>query len=292
MPALPTKKSKTKKSKTKKPSSSLLSLPSEDAVSDENIDVDFAFFEPYETDFHGVRALSAQAFNFCRKKPVLDVGELANCACEQGNIGTVLKTGSTEESVTEEESGSVLAICTLLNLRQYGLKVHGGEFLESSVDMLADWLDGEAVGLLASETGPNLMNFSSVKDLIAKKNVGFFMNQRIVGLPVEDVVPALQSALIEGVKWSQTAEECPKNEKPFYFFDYVLGISAIEESESEISKFEFLNVEERAYADRAETKTILKVGGGDVEEEMRMIWIMPGSKLEEATKKASEIAKE
>ncbi|CAD7945895.1 unnamed protein product [Amoebophrya sp. A25] len=124
----------------------------------EMVDVDFAFFEPFESDFHGVRALLQKAFEFCKRAPILDISEIADVACNQGNIGTVLKSGDEE---------GLFGIYTAVNLRQY--KASFAQSLTGFVSFLARFGGAELCTCIESleemetATGTTTKNSSSSK---------------------------------------------------------------------------------------------------------------------------------
>lgn len=41
----------------------------------------------------------------------------------------------------------------------------------------------------------------------------------------EDLVPPLHKALKEDIEWSCTTPDCPKEERPFYFFTHLIGVA-------------------------------------------------------------------
>merc|ERR1711924_60694 len=54
--------------------------------------------------------------------------------------------------------------------------------------------------------------------------VGLIFCERFVNLP-EELVPPLHKALKEDIEWSCTTLECPKEERPFYLFTHLIGVS-------------------------------------------------------------------
>ena len=98
----------------------------------EAFDVNFAFLEPREQDFHGVKPVLTRGWDFCRKDPIVCLTELTDTVCNQGNIGTIVKTGDDKDVAMgefEEKKGEhdprldevsgVFSVCTILNTRQY-----------------------------------------------------------------------------------------------------------------------------------------------------------------------------
>merc|ERR1719171_2521401 len=84
-------------------------------------DVNFDFFEPFDTDFHAIKGFLQKAYNWCKINPVLDLSEVCAAICDQGNVGTVLKTeeGEDEDDNADDNKAGLLGVCTLLNLKQY-----------------------------------------------------------------------------------------------------------------------------------------------------------------------------
>eukprot|EP00397_Hematodinium_sp_SG-2012_P011884 GEMP01012033.1.p3 GENE.GEMP01012033.1~~GEMP01012033.1.p3 ORF type:complete len:164 (+),score=38.70 GEMP01012033.1:564-1055(+) len=69
--------------------------------------------------------------------------------------------------------------------------------------------------------------------------VGFVINERILTLPTE-IMPLLHDNLAEDIRWSQTTPDCPDDERPFYFFDTLIGLCTAFKNKDELvyTKFE------------------------------------------------------
>ncbi|CAD7953565.1 unnamed protein product [Amoebophrya sp. A120] len=227
------------------------------------IDVNFEFYEPFETDFHGVRQLLNKSFEWCKTDPIFDLTEVTDVCCNQGNIGTVLKTtdqqaGAGEQQIqgggktasgeqnnnlsssagaaaagaaggrgatttTPQETG-LFGITTAVNLKQYKSSFTSSfpsmkRFMKSHLVA-----KGEEMVLREPQESTTSERTVKVEDLFEKFNTGFLINERLINLP-EEVAPPLHSHLETAIHWSQTTPECPEDERPFYFFDYFLGIA-------------------------------------------------------------------
>jgi len=176
----------------------------EEEKPEETIDIEFALFEPDESDFHGIRPYFVKAWDFS-KKTILDSSELADVVSGQGNIGNMIKTDESEQNC--------FGVLSIINLKQY--EKTG---LAKSVPALVAFLKKKCKKINSS-----LM--PKLKDVLSlEKQVGLLLNERIVTLPVE-LIPLLHDNLKEDIVWSQTTPECPEDERPFYFFDHLIGLA-------------------------------------------------------------------
>merc|ERR1712066_739534 len=138
--------------------------------------------------------------------------ELADSVVGQGNIGTIIKSagiaGPDDDDITS------CGLLTTLNLRQFP-KLSWAKAIQNSLLAQA----AKHAGAEASK---------SLKDLLAKQGngteVGLLFNERFVNLP-EELIPPLHKALKEDIEWSCTTPECPKDERPYYFFTHFICVS-------------------------------------------------------------------
>lgn len=149
---------------------------------------------------------------------------LADCICNQGNIGTVLCLPDEEKKSAE---GCVVGLATIMNFKQYA----SCGFDEVRTALLS----------AARRRINNTQQLRQFEHLLEKgttdknKIVGLLLNERLVNIP-QQIAPEILSNLRKDVKWSQRTPECPEDERPFYFFTHLIGISRCFVLPSDFSK--------------------------------------------------------
>jgi len=168
------------------------------------LDVDFDFFDPNELDYHGVGELvKGGTWDFVE----LNFAELADTIVGQGNIGTLIKS----DAGGEDEA--VCGLLTALNLRQFKHLSWPGAVAKALLAQAERHADAGALRELRSLLEPE-----------QGREVGLLLSERFVNLPLE-LVPALHGALQEDIQWSCETEQCPKEERCFYFFTHFLAVA-------------------------------------------------------------------
>lgn len=166
---------------------------------EEEIDVDFEFFDPEEIDFHSVKNFVIDLHD----GEEWDSSSLADTIVNQGNIGTCVKADN-------KESDSLFALLTCINMRQYK-DVVGIQQLKKQ--LIAKGKQNGCPQLEELLNDPNA-------------NIGLVINERLINMPL-DIVPPLHKAMKEDIEWSCSAPEkdMPRDEQPFYRFDHLVFMS-------------------------------------------------------------------
>lgn len=176
---------------------------------DDDMDVEFEFLSPDEdVDFQNVKDfLQSGTFGFVD----LNFSELADTIAGQGNIGTIIKSGSDDDATS-------CALLTILNLQQFpslswprtlqkALIAKAGKSADPTVKAkLEGVLAGKAPGA----------------------QVGLILSERMVNLPPK-LIPPLHKVVLEDIEWSCSTPEMPEDERPFYRFTHFVGIARTED---------------------------------------------------------------
>lgn len=89
-------------------------------------------------------------------------------------------------------------------------------------------------------------------------------------------------SLLEGVRWSQTTPECPDEERPFYFFDYYLGLAkAYRDNDGLV----YVNYEEEMLVEAAFYKKEVAAATEARENEVRVVYFLESKVMEEVVEK-------
>jgi len=176
-----------------------------------DMDMEWEFRDPDESDFHAVKDLLRTPGTWQFVGETFNYSELADSVVGQGNIGTIIKSSGVGAEDDDETSCGLL---TALNLRQFS---H------------LSWPKAIETALLAKAVQHAQPQVSKdLKDLLGRKGkgteVGVLLSERFTNLP-EDLIPPLHKALKEDIEWSCTTDECPKEERPFYFFTHLIGVA-------------------------------------------------------------------
>lgn len=190
------------------------------------INVTFGLFEPDEADFHSVRMFIAQAWEWSQKT-IVDASELADVIVNQGNIGNVIKSENADD-------GNAFGLLTIINLGQYEK-----DKLRNTVPAIKELIRSKC-----KKMRPDLLAKVEACLDTENKHVGYLINEHITGIPIEHVVGS-HNNLHQDVHWSQTTPECPKDEQPYYFFDYLIGIAPSMRQQKKEKVF--LRFEDEAY---------------------------------------------
>lgn len=165
---------------------------------------------------------------------------LSELVSNQPNIGTLIK-------VEDEEDSYVMAVLSLLNLKQY-------EGLDSFV---------EAV-LKKAESHCDKNGLKSLKDVLSDKNnqVGLLINERMGNVPSQ-LLGKLHECVKEDIKWSKENAE-DEDEKKFYNFTHILGLSRLytqnHNDKSKEDNLVYQKPEEKYYFDNSFVKFMWPTG--------------------------------
>ena len=164
--------------------------PTEEEAS---LNIEFGFFDPKESDFHGIRALLASGGvgnSLLPSGAGFDVGGLAGCICEQAAVGSIAKViapGSEEPADPDD----VLGFLSAINLHAHRTKTFAKELLHSFTGRCADGVLSEA----------NVR----MKKLLDAPTSGLIVSARMLNLPPA-LVPDLYDSLLQDITWA--VENC------------------------------------------------------------------------------------
>jgi len=176
---------------------------------DEELDVEFEFFEPCEEDFHSVKdLLKAGTWEFVD----VNFSELADSISGLGNIGSIIKSDAGGADGKTDDDRTPCGLLTALNFRQFSNV--------SWPKVVADALIKKA------EKHADAKTIRSLQELVQPSSgteVGLLVSERFANLPPE-LVPALHKSLLEDIVWSCKTPDCPKEERKFYQFTHFVGV--------------------------------------------------------------------
>ncbi|WIA22012.1 hypothetical protein OEZ85_004365 [Tetradesmus obliquus] len=166
--------------------------PDEDPF--DQINVDFQFFDPKESDFHGLKALLHTYLDGQQ----YDSSPLVDTIIAQASVGTVVRTGEDEDPI---------AVMTVLNTQQH--KQAG--FLQQ----IRQYVLGKCKD-------------AALKDKLAKAwdapGTGLIINERLVNCPPQ-LAPPLVQALFDEVGWA--TEDEPQDVRDHYKFKQYLLLTRV-----------------------------------------------------------------
>ena len=166
----------------------------------EDLQVEFAFFDPRPEDYHSMRALLAGGATL---PPGIDPGGFADLLSEQAAVGTLVKG----DSIDTDVYGFVSAI----GLQQHA-KVKCVQQLTASV--LKRLPDAAAIGALRGWLAD------------AKAPVGLIVSERFVNMPPQ-LLPNLVDALVQDIDWAvQNADD--KAERDGFKFRRLLLLASVQ----------------------------------------------------------------
>ncbi|KAL5553209.1 hypothetical protein UlMin_040610 [Ulmus minor] len=170
------------------------SVSSDEEEFDE-VQADFAFFDPKPDDFHGVKTL----LQFYLDDKIWDLSGFVDLILGQTTVGTVVK-------VEGDEDNTIYSVVTALNLHRY--KDH------KCIMEVKEFLLGVCK---EKDVKDNL------KSLLGEKanDVGLLVSQRYWNLAFE-LLPPLYDGLFDEVSWATEDEPTEKLRKSFCFKYYVI----------------------------------------------------------------------
>lgn len=164
---------------------------SDDPDAFDKIDVNFEFFDPKESDFHGLKALLHSYLDGQQ----YDSSPLVDAIIQQSQVGTVVRTGADEDPI---------AVMTVLNTQQH----KGSGFMSHIKDrMLSKCRD------------------TAVKQQLSKAweqpGTGLLINERLINSPPQ-LAPPLVQALFSEISWATEDEPTQERRDAFKFKRYLL----------------------------------------------------------------------
>ncbi|KAG6551356.1 hypothetical protein Mapa_007142 [Marchantia paleacea] len=168
---------------------------SSSGVSDEEgiVNVDFEFFDPKPTDFHGVKALLKSYL----EDTLWDISGFVDIFLAQTTVGTVVKTSNDDNPI---------GILTALNLARYKDRACMKEIYQ--------YLWKNSNGKAERQKLETMWNKQA-------KDVGLIVSERLVNIPI-DLVPPLYNSLLDEVMWATEDEPTRELQNFFKFKDYVI----------------------------------------------------------------------
>ncbi|CAL4928467.1 unnamed protein product [Urochloa decumbens] len=181
--------------------------------SQETVQADFAFFDPKENDFHGVRLLLK---TYLDSKP-WDLTGFVDLILAQTTVGTVVKLADDEEEEGEGNGGGnddedLFGLISVLNLGRYTEQRCIKDLKEYLLSVCSD-----------KDTKKQL------KSLLEEKasSVGLLVCRRFVNFPYE-LVPKLYDSLFDEVSWATEDEPTQELRDSFRFKHYLLLVRMLE----------------------------------------------------------------
>ncbi|KAJ3072337.1 Mss4p nuclear export [Podochytrium sp. JEL0797] len=161
---------------------------------EELIDVDFDFFDPKEIDFHGLKSLIKQTV--ANDAEQFDISGLADLIIARPHLGSVVKV---------DDSTDPYAVMTVLSL----IPDSKTKKLPAPITTIKEYI-------LAKSAKSNKEHHTGFQILLNTKACGLLVNERLINMPPQIVVPMLKM-LDEELDWS--VEE--KKEKEFEYLCYI-----------------------------------------------------------------------
>ncbi len=167
----------------------------------ETIDVDFEFFSPKPIDFHGIKSLLKQLFtndsilSSDKKENVQSsltsmFSELAELIIEQSFLGSTVKV----DEGGEDDPYSLMTVIPLLNALTSNPSLAEKSSRQTENDFAVKSLQTHILSKCKST--PKYEKLSALL-LSSASKVGFLLNERLINMPVEIVVPMLRMLLQE-----------------------------------------------------------------------------------------------
>ncbi|CAM0144521.1 unnamed protein product [Urochloa decumbens] len=185
----------------------------------DTVQADFAFFDPKENDFHGVRLLLK---TYLDSKP-WDLTGFVDLVLAQTTVGTVVKLADDEEEQEEGNGGDktnasgnddedLFGLISVLNLGRYAEQRCIKDLKEYLLSVCSD-----------KDTKKQL------KSLLEEKasSVGLLVCRRFVNFPYE-LVPKLYDSLFDEVSWATEDEPTQELRDSFRFKHYLLLVRMLE----------------------------------------------------------------
>lgn len=183
---------------------------------EEEIQADFAFFDPKPDDFHGVKTLLQMYLD----DKQWDLSSFVDLIIAQTTVGTVIKLEN------DEDNGS-FAVLTALNL---GIHKEKKCMMEVKDYLLKSCQDATIA--------------KQLKVLVENKpeHVGLLVSQRVMNLPPQ-LLPHLYDALFDEISWATEDEPTEELRESFKFKKFIL-LSRIYKKKAQSRKVSTKNYED------------------------------------------------
>ncbi|KAI4373207.1 hypothetical protein MLD38_011360 [Melastoma candidum] len=168
---------------------------SDEDTFDGTVQVDFAFFDPKESDFHGVKLLLQ---NYLGDKQ-WDLSGFVDLILGQPTVGSVVKAEDAEDD-------GIFSVVTALNVNRYK--------------------DHKCIGQLKEYLTENCQDEGRMSDLTSllaerTKDVGLLVSQHVANLPPQ-LLPPLYEGLFNEVLWATEDEPTEELRNCFKFKTYLM----------------------------------------------------------------------
>lgn len=175
------------------------------ADSSEPLQMDFGFYDPKPSDFHGIRALVANG-SLMPEGTSWDVGGLADTLCEQVEVGSVAKTIA--EGSEEPADDEVLGFMSAVNMHAHRSARFAQELRASLVKRC-----------------PDALTRKQLAERLDDARSAVIVSERMVNLPAA-LVPSLVDALLKDLTWASEHAEGAENRDSFRVTTLLLVASA------------------------------------------------------------------
>ncbi|KAJ3122823.1 Mss4p nuclear export [Physocladia obscura] len=165
-----------------------------DDSKEEIIDVDFDFFDPKEIDFHGLKTLLKQTVS--NDHELFNLSALADRIIAQPHLGSVVKVDNSDDPY------AVMTIISIIPDAQT-------KKLPQEIATIKDYI--------LQKSSKSSKYHDRLESLLSSKKCGLLINERLINLPPQIVVPMLKmldAELVESVTQKKSAN-----------FEYFLVIS-------------------------------------------------------------------
>ncbi|KAK3589868.1 hypothetical protein CHS0354_015895 [Potamilus streckersoni] len=244
----------------------------EEAIINEEVQVDFEARVPEDSDFHGIKNLLKQVF----LKSHVDTSELTEVIISQNYIGSVVKqTIMPDDEEEEDDDDTVMAVTTVINITER-------QDL-SCVKQLKAFLEQKCQEC-AKDQKEKWFKVLHNQD----QQIGYLINERFINLPPNLAVPIFESLVKEMEKARQKKMKYDFN----YFLMLCKSLKMTTTDDGTQQDIFFINSEEEIFRDAselnfsysvAEEKAAVGKGGWSSEEDMdsfRTVLLIPAEKLD------------
>lgn len=191
---------------------------SKEHESDDLVQVDFDFFSPASIDFHGLKSLLSQTYNFL---PDLNVSDFADLIINNNELGTTVKC--------DGEGSDPYALLTCLGMAN-------GDVCK----VLKPFVSG-----MMSRLGKKGGKFhDKLKELLDSDKLGLLINERLINMPPQ-IAPPMYKMLLEEMEGAESMKN----------IDYVLYLARVyKEVEAQVDDDEQEGGEEDAEPKKKKAK--------------------------------------
>lgn len=185
------------------------------AEATETMKLDFGFYDPKESDFHGMRALLVGSGSLLPEGASWDVGGLAGVLCEQAEVGSVVKVVGTGEGNEEPDDDEVLGFMSAINLHAHRKARFAQEIRTSFLKRCASARKRDELTAILDEP-----------------HAGLLISERMLNLPAA-LVPSLLDSLLQDIAWA--ADNADAAERDSFSFKRLVLVAPVSLAKGEAS---------------------------------------------------------